>query len=37
MFPLSWGPPRWSEVSIGIDALNFETSQLATVEFSTIV
>lgn len=37
IFPLSWGPPRWSEVSIGINALDFETSQLTTVEFSTVV
>ncbi len=37
LFPLSWGPPRWSEVSIGINASNFETSQLSACEFSTMV
>lgn len=37
LFPLSWGPPRWSDVSIGIKALGFETSQLSACEFSTMV
>ena len=37
LFPLSWGPPRWSEVSIGINVLDFETSQLSACEFSTMV